>query len=678
MSNLTTLQTIDKRIAMRPLISYALSSTCMSSDKGNYFSALIPLFVPIVEKNKGNFFDPKTFCDEVKMMYGLPMHPYVAESFTSSMVDAGLLKKTDATKGAALYTYFHENCGRDKTKDYDEFDAKLAEVFTLYEQFIKNLGSLTTLAYTNDELEDSLISWLVSSKGELSIADGFSDEPKGDLQYTAARFIQDIEKSRPDLFASLAAISSGAVVSELVLDYKCPVSSGKKARDLSVYLDAPFVMNLLDLSGKHNKISAQLIFDQLKKLECNLYVFKHSCEELEASIGAVLAEDNNDKHGYLAEALRNREVIEDYARAVQRNPERYIQGLGIKIMDMDALGNQRLQYFNDDLMDKFRASLVNWKNSIAKERDARSLAYVMRLRGGGADRDFLKSKCLFVTNNYTLAGVARNFCIAEGLVKQSLAAPIITVRTLSAILFLTLGSTEEKSEVSRKQLVSNCGKAVIATPSMMKSFYEKLKTFSPENEAQIAAIINEPRSLQCIMDQTWGNPEVVSSQNYEKILEIAKAEIAHEQSEKHKVAMSAISVQMDVLSNDNAKLQNSIIKAVRDNVNRSIKTVNVIALMLKLTISLGMLILTVDAVLKGNVGIAFPYGLFFSASLIFLKDLTDVWPEYLERYVDHIKLKMKMNLFVLFWRVLGFEYNLDTLSIDWKKGDVSERPKDLL
>lgn len=662
---------------MRPLISYALSSTYMSSDKGNYFSALIPLFVPIAEKNKGKIFNPTEFSMEVNEVYGLQMHPYVAQSFATSMVSSGLLRQSQASKGTAIYTYISPENAFETSQKYENFESKLAEVFALYSEFTKSLDTLSIHSYSQDELEEALISWLVSSKEQLSMANDYAENPKSDLQYTAARFVQILQKTNPDLFDNLAAISSGAIVSELVLDYQTPNTNTRKAKDLSVFLDAPFVMNLLDLSGTQNRINAQLLFDQLKQLECRIFVFRHSCEELEASIGAVLSIENTDKHGDLAHALNNREVIEDYARAVQRNPERFIKALGIDVMDMEALGNQRLEYFNDDCMGRFSSSLLNWKNAVAKDRDAKSLAYVMRLRGGKGDRDFLKSKCLFVTNNSTLARAARQFCSDEGLLRGSSATPIITVRTLSALLFLTLGSSDERAVVSRKQLVANCGKAAIATPHMMKAFYEKLRSFSPDKEDQIAAIINEPRSLQSIMDQTWGNPDVVSHDNFEQILERAKSEISIEQQEKHKAELSAVVVKMDGLSNDNTKMQQSIINAVRENVRRSIGNVNDTVFLTKALISGCLLLLAVEPALNGNMGAALSFGVAFSASLTLLRDLTDVWPKSLS-FIGEKIVDLKKYLFTRLWKKVGLEYDLSSLSIDWNTGEVVEKPKDLL
>lgn len=58
---------------------------------GDVISGILPLFSPILEKKKGEEFDPQSFCREVSSTYGIDMHPYVAESFSHKLVESGVL-----------------------------------------------------------------------------------------------------------------------------------------------------------------------------------------------------------------------------------------------------------------------------------------------------------------------------------------------------------------------------------------------------------------------------------------------------------------------------------------------------------------------------------------------------------------------------------------------------------
>ena len=52
---------------------------------------LIPLFAPIISARAGKPFDPMQFVRDVKTLYDLDMHPYVAEELAPSLAQHGYL-----------------------------------------------------------------------------------------------------------------------------------------------------------------------------------------------------------------------------------------------------------------------------------------------------------------------------------------------------------------------------------------------------------------------------------------------------------------------------------------------------------------------------------------------------------------------------------------------------------
>ncbi len=534
------------------------------------------------------------------------------------------------------------------------------------------MDMLTSGAYKKDELEDGLIDWILRNDQQIEFSNEYRKDPKSDLDFIASKFVQDLEKNNTDLFNDLALIHSGAIVSELVLDFKMPETSKDKARDLNIILDAPFVMHLLKLSGKQHYESTNGIFEQLKSLEVQIHIFKHSCEEIEGSIDGVLNPNNPEKRGPLAAAIFSREIIPDYAKTVRNNLDKYIKDLGIKIFDPDSYGAQlnKEKYFSKESQDRFYDA-ITWENSRARDRDVNSVSIIMRWRGRTKERDFLKSKYLFVTNNTRLASKSRWFCIDENLIKAMHAPPVISVQTLSGILFLMLGDEEKKLSLSRKQLLASCGRAVIANPGIIEAYSNKLKELSPTDTDQITAILSEPKTVQLVMDKTGGNVDAITRDNIEEMMESLKEDIAVEQTKKHKKKISTISKERDHIANDNALLRANQKKTIEKVIFKAIKNRNRILFAIKffiVCISFTALLISVfgsvstNVVFKSILLVAGVCGLAINVYPFYLS------PEWFSKRIQNWKklyVGKKLN-------EVGLKEKLAEYSVDWKSGSISE------
>lgn len=664
-------------IRIRPLISYALSSYSMA--RGNdYFDALVPLCVPISEDNAGRLFEPKNFCAELHSKYDLSINEHVAENFILPMHKAGLLEKTiDSTRKKA-YRY----CSSPSTsleKKYIKFEKKISDIFKQYHLFISSLNSLTTVPFSSEDLENGLIDWILKSNESLDISSEYKNKPKSELDFVASRFLTFLKEEHSDLFDDLALIHSGAVVSELVLDYKIPETSKKTAQELSIYLDAPFVMHLLQLSGIQQYENANEVFKQLKRLKVKLYMFEHSCEEIEGNIDGVLSPTNNDRYGPLATAINNREVMQDYAKSVRNNLKDRIEELGIKIFDPSVYGSgqDKERFFSKGAEDRLN-EVINWTNPIAARRDVRSISTVIRWRGRTKERDYLKSKHLFVTTNRFLASKVRSFCIEEELLNISQAPPVITLEKLSGLLFLMLGDQSEKISMSRKQLLYNCGRAAIANPEMIRSFSEKLKELSPKNADQVSVILSEPKTVQLVMDLTMGNADLITSDNVEEVFESLKEEITKEQTKKHRKKIKTLKEERDLMANDNERHKEKwrdIVSTVIEKEVSYVKKVKFYGVIILVTLSVFALILPFlnipdtykilsNTVLlsSGAAGIMLSFYPFFFSPLWLQKQFTSWKIRRVTRRLEQLGMKDKLTEYI----------------IDWKTAEVKEKYEDLL
>ena len=121
------------------------------------------------------------------------------------------------------------------------------------------------------------------------------------------------------------------LISEVVLD----LGSEKPAKVVNqhpqVYVDAPLMMDLLELSGPQRKSYAEQVVRGLRSIGANLSIFDHSVDEIRDNLHGLLTKQPQQRHGPTAEALRQREVDEVYVRYVMQNTEHAVSETGVPI-----------------------------------------------------------------------------------------------------------------------------------------------------------------------------------------------------------------------------------------------------------------------------------------------------------------------------------------------------------
>lgn len=70
---------------------------------GDIIRGLMPLFEPIFAEMDGGMFSPSEFASRVEQLYGLKMHPYVAEDWVPRFEEAGLLEKVGSDNYSQSY-----------------------------------------------------------------------------------------------------------------------------------------------------------------------------------------------------------------------------------------------------------------------------------------------------------------------------------------------------------------------------------------------------------------------------------------------------------------------------------------------------------------------------------------------------------------------------------------------
>ena len=257
---------------------------------GDLTSGFDPLFAPILNKNKGEAFNPEVFAKEVSETWGLQMHPYVALDIVPKHVRQGLLRPLMKEETVTGYLIIDSGVEYPPVQE-GEIDGIGSDFF----KFVNERAFKHGLTFLDEELEEALYQRLITmeflaiiSRDQPSYLTSRTltltkppppqrndpeDNRQMHLDYLCADFVEHLFHDDQRAFELIADVSCGALLAEVVLGLRTPPSTGQDASGLTIYFDAPFIMDLLGLTDHTMKEYADLLFAAAKASNATLRCF---------------------------------------------------------------------------------------------------------------------------------------------------------------------------------------------------------------------------------------------------------------------------------------------------------------------------------------------------------------------------------------------------------------------
>jgi hypothetical protein len=135
--------------------------------------------------------------------------------------------------------------------------------------------------------------------------------------------------------------------------------------------------------------------------------------------------------------------------------------------------------------------------------------------------------------------MARDFCIENGIIRRFQTSPVVDIRRIAALLWLTLGSPEDRAELSKRQLLLNCAAAIRSRPDILRKMIDTLKRTSPEKLPQLQAVLTLPRSSQLLADATLNDEELINGENIERVLEVVRSAAVETEKRRYQEALES-------------------------------------------------------------------------------------------------------------------------------------------
>ena len=511
---------------------------------------LVPLFAPLISRRAGTPFDPAQFAQDVKATYDLKLHPFVAEEFAPSLAVRGYLD-ADRQPGAIHYTNL--DCELPEPPIHEN---QLLELVDGFRSFSEARLIKTGSEVQAKQLETAFFDRLVQPDflGLLLRPDRPAPDPKiltlrgseqkhrdeapnleQQLDYLVASYILHVNRDEPDLFDSIVAAASGALVAEVVLDLQHPVGDAQPMIGIDVAIDSPLVLDALELGHDGATPYAVALIEQVKKAGARPIVFADTIQEIHGALTGPL--QNYDRraetYGPLGRRLRTNSAVAAYVRSVIPKLRDLIQDhLGVDIVEVSAVDRARNRiYFTEAHESQMANELGSYERDAARLHDARVVADVLRLRGGERVTIIGNAKVVFVTRNGRLVRRSRRYLADHSLVAHDYFPPCISDRHLAGLLWISIGGGGDT--LPRLRLVANCSAAVMPRRDLVSRMHRFFEDLNPTMEKHFQALMTNERAEHFLMDRTLSDVAVVTQDNYEEIYRDIE-EVAAERVSKRK------------------------------------------------------------------------------------------------------------------------------------------------
>lgn len=526
----------------RELIAFAFVEEAYSRT-GDLVAGLVPLFTPILAKRPGRVFDPTEFADEVQKTYDIPMSPLVASGLVEKLAEAGVLSNTESEP----HTYRIVRT-ESQADALDERDAdRLLEEFS---DFAGESLNKVSLPFDPSELGGAFLHRLTSAQF-LSFADKREKNYYKGKTLTLKKVVDDekdavhIDQALDVLSAEFALrvfekggrsaelltkLMTGALIAEVVLTLQTQ-SSGEALSKVTVAIDGPLILDLLDLSTPELKDYAGDLFDLIEQSRIRKVVFAHTVEEIEGALQAPLEalQRGDEPFGPLGNRIRVDSSHAAYARATLADLEGRIKALGFEITAADTFATPaQLHYCDEALEEGIRNNIGPLMENLERRtRDARSISAVLRARRSSRDaKSITDSGWILVTRNEAVAVKSHRYLMMKKVIERDSVPPAITDRRLAGYLWFAVGGS--LGGLTQKKLVANCSYVLSPRTDVVSKVRQYLEELDSEKASLFMVLMRDQRAQRCLVHSTLGFPSAITQDNAEQFLEEVRGSVASE------------------------------------------------------------------------------------------------------------------------------------------------------
>lgn len=500
---MTHVDLLDPRASDRFLRAYALLASEYASGAKSAIDSLLPFVKRAVEGLEGQQFDARQISKYVEETYRVRAPIYMMDAFKHKLLESGHLEKPSNAPQVLM-------CRAGGTPYESQLTMALsAGDLHVFERALTQYAADMGLAkpYASENWSEALIKFYAGwdEKKPATVDRQLIFDSKRLDDRVVSKFIAALDQKSAN-YQVAKKLYYGVIVSDF---FTCiaEVSSTDSLKSVAVILDTTLLMRLLGTSGGLLKEATEELVRDIQQLGGAAYYFAHTYEELVESLEALAhqIETRREMNRESAHALAAGETSLGKIQMFTREADIRLGELGITQHDvLYQQGDNRYQIDEEAFVRevggaRFADHRVRW------ERDAKSLALVIRIRKEKRTRKLGECIAIFVTHNGALARSGREFLNFSSFDVP----PILTTDQVSVLAWLERGGGVDEHELSAK-LAAACYEAVIPREGWETQFWQKLEELKQSDEyrellnSQI--LTNSMRST--ILDQSFGEPSL--------------------------------------------------------------------------------------------------------------------------------------------------------------------------
>lgn len=410
-----------------------------------------------------------------------------------------------------------------------------------FNKVVNEIKILTKSIYnfdpTSQEVTFALTQFLAARDGELILEQKIdfqnnlkkkknSDTKTQKIRQVISKYIIEEESKNSESYSTLLEFATGHMIASVVAmdDY---ASFDGSLPHLTVYFDSPLIFALIGLTHPIETQIVNELIDKLKSLKVSIKIVNEHFKEVKSSIGHAI--------GLLkAEFPDKSKANRVYFMATQYNlsPEdlnlklnqvkSILDKNGIEIESAVPKSAGRRLIMKDDLETIIKQSYkMRDSNPIQPfrlrsiERDAKALEHIIQVRESFAPELLLYCKAILVTTNLTLCRINYNE-------ETNYEAGIPVCMTSTDMATILWGARPSKnSNLNKFKLARDCVKNITLKPSIIRKFYNELKSKHKQKEISDADYLNASSSKlveSLLLEITLNNEQFYTDETAQEVL----------------------------------------------------------------------------------------------------------------------------------------------------------------
>lgn len=534
------------------------------------FRAIAPIFKVALEDQRGQILNLETAARTLQQVLGHNFNVYAVEAFSAQLSDIGWLIPEKTANGTVFRVSAELGDAGGETL-VETSGAKLDRLYDTFRVFLESSAPLFAFKLERDQFRWELFRWATSLDGSdkahiiehaKALEEGRSPSVKGayldetnrfskidrTTSIEFAGFVKWLEREGRDEISDIASLTELGLALEFIEELQKP--SARLVEDIGTIfvLDAPVLLDLMGLSGTARKKSLDAYLSLLRKRGAKIVTLAHNLEEMTDIIRTILSRQASQRFGLTGDALRGNSELERQARGIVNFPDSAVKAMDVEVLQFDPASPLNAKYFDDKAVDDFRAG-ATWHTDLSKaeqrQRDALSIAFIMRRRQGRTHSDVLDTPYTLITRNSTFTRFSDLFCQRKLSSPGWAFGPAIEIKTLAAFLWMRFGSDVDQ-DLPQMQLIAACDRILASNGELMRKAEKKVQGLKGDDVT--AALLNSKQAVLDLVIATGGNADVLDAADGEAVIRAltASAEARGRQLERQNADLEVARLQAEL------------------------------------------------------------------------------------------------------------------------------------